>query len=53
MQKNVFDAVTPEARKMMELANPGFPGWEVVVDGLVAKPLKVDVRQLLSMMHIG
>ncbi|GBF96357.1 hypothetical protein Rsub_09428 [Raphidocelis subcapitata] len=52
MQKNVFEAVTPEARKAMELSNPGFGGWEVEVDGLVGKPMKADVRQLLGMVHI-
>lgn len=50
--KNVVAFVTPEARAAMELADPGFQGWTLTVDGMVAKPLKIDVRDLIKKVHI-
>ncbi|KAI8465502.1 MAG: Oxidoreductase, molybdopterin-binding domain-containing protein [Monoraphidium minutum] len=49
--KDAFDFVTPAARAAMEVADPGFSGWTITVDGLVAKPMKVDVRDLIKMFH--
>jgi hypothetical protein len=37
----------------MELANPKFGGWAITIDGLVAKPMKLDVRDIINMFHIG
>lgn len=37
----------------MELGDRGFKGWQITIDGLVAKPMKVDVRDLINMVHIG
>jgi len=39
----------------MELSNPGFAakGWTITIDGLVGKPMKVDVRDLINLLHVG
>lgn len=50
--KDVHEWVPPQARAAMELANPGFKSWAITIDGLVAKPMTVDVRDLIKMFHI-
>jgi DMSO/TMAO reductase YedYZ molybdopterin-dependent catalytic subunit len=36
----------------MTLSAPGFPGWTLVIDGLVANPITLDVRDLIKLMHV-
>ncbi len=37
----------------MEVANPEFPGWVIEIDGMVAKPMRIDVRDLVKMLQVG
>jgi hypothetical protein len=51
MDKSVYQYVSPEARAAMEL--PKLKTWALTVDGLVAKPMKVELKDLLAMLHMG
>ena len=44
--------VTPESKRLMQLSDPGFPGWQITVDGLVQKPLSLDISDLLNLIHV-
>ncbi|GAX85475.1 hypothetical protein CEUSTIGMA_g12891.t1 [Chlamydomonas eustigma] len=50
--KTVSTTITPTATQLMTLTAPGFPGWTLVIDGLVANPITLDVRDLIKLMHV-
>ena len=50
--KGVSSYITPETTKLMDLSDPGFPGWSITVDGLVEQPLTLDINDLLNLVHL-
>ena len=50
--KQVSQFVTPSSRKLMQSSSPGFPGWNITIDGLVARPMNVSLDDLLRMVQV-
>ena len=50
--KQVSQFVTAASRKLMQSSSPGFPGWNITIDGLVARPMNVRLDDLLRMVQV-
>ncbi len=52
--KSVSRSVTPAAIEALDIKSPNFPKpWLITIDGLVEQPLTIDVKDLLSRLHMG
>lgn len=50
--KQVAQFVTATSKKLMQLTSPSFPGWNVTIDGLVARPMNLSLDEVLGMVQV-